>query len=75
MMRTVLLRLGFGLLMSAGLLAGGVTTEAANRCKDRCNERYRIRKDVCRAIPLKYERKSCERAAKDAKNNCKHSCR
>ena len=48
---------------------------AGNRCKDRCNEVYHLRKDVCKAIPLKYERKSCEKAAKRAKDDCKHRCR
>ena len=48
---------------------------AGNRCKDRCNEVYHLRKDVCRAIPLKHERKSCEKAAKRAKDDCKHHCR
>lgn len=75
MKRRVLLRLSLGLLSGLAILAGGVSVEAANRCKDRCDERYRIRKDVCRSIPLKYERKSCERAAKRAKDDCKHRCR
>ena len=48
---------------------------AGNRCKDRCNDVYRIRKEACRVIPLKGERKICERAAKRAKDDCKHRCR
>lgn len=48
---------------------------AGNRCKDRCNQVYRLRKDACRAIPLKHERHSCEKAAKRAKDDCKHRCR
>jgi hypothetical protein len=58
------------------MLAGGSSTAfAGNRCKDRCNDAYRLRKDVCRSIPLKGERKRCEKAAKRAKDNCKHNCR
>jgi hypothetical protein len=45
-----------------------------NRCTDRCADNYRIKKDACRLIPLKHERKICERRAKDAKNDCKHRC-
>jgi len=76
MKRNVFLRLSLGLFVGLGVFAsGGLNSEAANRCKDRCNDRYHIRKDVCRAIPLKYERKSCEQAAKRAKDDCKHGCR
>jgi len=45
-----------------------------NRCTDRCADRYRIKKDACNLIPLKHERKICERRAKEAKNDCKHRC-
>jgi len=48
---------------------------AGNRCKDRCNEVYRLRKEVCRTIPLKHERHRCEKAAKRGKDDCKHRCR
>jgi len=48
---------------------------AGNRCKDHCNDAYHLRKDLCREIPLKHERHSCEDAAKHAKDNCKHRCR
>ena len=60
------------------LLAGmPVTTFAArhgNRCTDHCADRYRIKKDACNLIPLKHERKICERRAKEEKNDCKHRC-
>jgi hypothetical protein len=46
-----------------------------NRCTDRCADRYRVKKDACKLIPLKHERKICERRAKEAKNDCKHRCR
>jgi len=46
-----------------------------NRCTDRCADVYRLKKDACRLIPLKHERKICERRAKEAKNDCKHKCR
>jgi hypothetical protein len=45
-----------------------------NRCTDRCADNYRIKKDACDLIPLKHERKICERRAKEAKNDCKHRC-
>ena len=70
------------LIVSASLfvlLAGlPVTTLAvhhgANRCTDHCADRYRIKKDACDLIPLKHERKICERRAKEDKNDCKHRC-
>ena len=46
-----------------------------NRCTDRCADVYRVKKDACGLIPLKHERKICERRAKEAKNDCKHRCR
>jgi len=48
---------------------------ARNRCKDRCADRYNYRKDLCKEIPLKYERHRCENSAKHAKDDCKHQCR
>jgi len=60
------------------LLAGMSTTTFARhggrRCTDRCADRYRMKKDACEMIPLKHERKICERRAKEAKNDCKHNC-
>jgi len=44
------------------------------RCTDRCADNYKIKKDACNLIPLKHERKICERRAKEAKNDCKHRC-
>jgi len=66
-------------LLAIILLAGApVTTFAArhggNRCTDRCADRYRIKKDACNLIPLKHERKICERRAKEDKKDCKHRC-
>ncbi len=72
----VFLRLSLALLLFLGTFAAlSPASAASNRCKDRCNEVYHLRKDVCRAIPLKHERKSCEKAAKRAKDDCKHRCR
>ena len=51
------------------------TTEAGNRCTDRCADVYKVKKDGCRLIPFKTERHICERRAKEAKNDCKHRCR
>jgi len=61
--------------LCCGVLGGGNSTAVAgNRCKDRCNDVYHVRKEVCRSIPLKGERKRCEKAAKRAKDDCKHRC-
>jgi len=66
---------GFFLVL---LIALPVTTDAArsrkSRCTDRCADSYHVKKDACRMIPFKTERKICERRAKEAKNNCKHRC-
>lgn len=71
-----ILRLSLVIILWLGtLVTGGSAAIAGNRCKDRCNDAYRLRKDVCRAIPLKHERKSCEKSAKHAKDDCKHHCR
>ena len=56
-------------------LSAGSTSEAGNRCTDHCADIYKLKKDACRLIPLKNERKICERRAKEAKNDCKHRCR
>lgn len=53
----------------------GTTSEAGNRCTDHCADVYKVRKDACKLIPLKTERKICERRAKEAKEDCKHNCR
>jgi len=45
-----------------------------SRCTDHCADRYRVKKDACDLIPLKHERKICERRAKEEKNDCKHRC-
>ena len=73
---SVVLRLSLAFLVFMGTFAAlSPASVAGNRCKDRCNEVYRLRKDVCRAIPLKHERHSCEKAAKRAKDECKRRCR
>jgi len=56
-------------------LGAGATSEAGNRCTDHCADVYKVRKDACRLIPFKTERKICERRAKEAKEDCKHRCR
>ena len=73
--RTILRLSLLALILVGGFSVVGTAAGGGNRCKDRCNDRYRIRKDVCRAIPLKYERKNCERAAKRDKDECRHRCR
>ena len=61
------------------LVALPLTTDAArgrrSRCTDRCADTYNVKKDACRMIPFKTERKICERRAKESKNDCKHRCR
>lgn len=72
----VVLRLSLGLIVCLGTFSAMSSVSVArNRCKDRCNDVYRVRRDVCRAIPLKHERKSCEKSAKRAKDDCKRRCR
>ena len=67
-----------GVLVFILLVGFSVPTAAArhggNRCTDRCADRYKVKKDACDLIPLKHERKICERRAKEAKNDCKHRC-
>lgn len=66
------------LVFCSGLWIAGSSVSAgggSNRCKDHCNDAYRIKKDACKLIPLKTERKICERRAKEVKNDCKHNCR
>ena len=67
----LLLLFSFGLwTTSSSVSAGG-----GNRCTDHCADAYKVKKDVCKLIPFKNERKVCERRAKEAKNDCKHRCR
>jgi hypothetical protein len=55
--------------------AAGPASNARNDCKDRCKQRYNLRKDICKAIPYKRQRHSCEDAAKHVRDECKRSCR
>ena len=69
-------RIALALMVCLGaFVVPGTGSAAGNRCKDLCNDAYRLRKDVCRAIPLKHERKRCEQSAKRDKKDCKHNCR
>ena len=66
------------LVFCSGLWIAGSSVSAgggSNRCKDHCNDTYRIKKDACKLIPLKTERKICERRAKEVKKDCQHNCR
>lgn len=67
-------RLGLALLVCLGTSVPGAAAKARNRCKDRCNDTYHLRKDGCKLIPNKRARHACEDAAKHAKNECKHHC-
>jgi hypothetical protein len=76
MRRTFVLRFSLLVLVCLGMFSAvSPTAIAGNRCKDRCNDAYRLRKDACKLIPLKHERKQCEKSAKRAKDDCKHRCR
>jgi hypothetical protein len=71
-----LLRLSLALIVCLGAVSAVSPASAGgNRCTDRCADRYRYRKDVCKAIPFKRERHRCEDAAKRAKDECKRRCR
>ena len=72
----MVLRLSLMLLVCLG--AASTVSPAlggGNRCTDHCADVYKVKKDVCKLIPFKNERKICERRAKEAKDDCKHRCR
>ncbi len=77
MRKTVfILRWGLLLLVSSGtLMIVSPVSDAGNHCTDRCADVYRLKKDVCKLITGKSERRYCEDKAKQAKEACKHSCR
>jgi hypothetical protein len=72
-------RFGSSVLMLAILCVGAWTGQVGaagrNDCKDRCKDRYNLRKDICKAIPYKRQRHSCEDAAKHSRDECKRRCR
>jgi hypothetical protein len=71
----LLVVLGMTLLAGASSLSSESLAAGGNRCTDRCADRYKVRRDACRLIPFKTERKICERRAKEAKEDCKRRCR
>jgi len=74
--RTVSLIISALIFVSGFWLSGSVATAGGgNRCTDHCADVYKVRKDACKLIPFKNERKICERRAKEAKDDCKHRCR
>src|SRR6185295_666542 len=61
--RARVLRWSFAFILCLGTFMGmSSTTLAGNRCKDHCNDVYKVEKRACKAIPLKRERHSCENA-------------
>ena len=77
-MRTIQMIRGLALTFTVGavmFLGAGATSEAGNRCTDHCADIYKVKRDACKLIPFKTERKICERRAKEAKEDCKHRCR
>jgi hypothetical protein len=73
----IVLGVAMFLLFCAGLWMTGsqVSAGGGNRCTDHCADIYKVKKDACKLIPFKTERKICERRAKEAKDDCKHRCR
>ena len=67
-------RITMTLLICLAAFIATAPAGAANKCKDHCNERYKYRKDACKAIPLKHERHRCEQDAKRAKDECRRRC-
>jgi len=77
-MRTIQIVRGLALSFTVGavmLLGAGATSEAGNRCTDHCADIYKVKKDACKLIPFKTERKICERRLKEVKEDCKRKCR
>ncbi len=73
---TVMLRLTLVSLICLGTFSTvSPASGAGNRCTDRCADIYKVKKDACKLIPFKSERKICERRAKEAKDDCKRRCR
>lgn len=64
-----------GFLLVLCLSVGFISVAGGNRCTDHCADAYKVKKDACKLIPFKTERRICERRAKEAKNDCKHRCR
>jgi hypothetical protein len=62
-------------LLCLGVGTGPVAAGGRNECKDQCKDRYNLRKDICKAIPNKRLRHSCEDAAKHVRDECKRHCR
>ena len=62
-------------ILCLGVWSGPVAATGRNDCKDRSKDRYNLRKDVCKAIPNKRLRHSCEDAAKHVRDECKRNCR
>jgi hypothetical protein len=63
------------LVLLGGFSTTGLSSSRGSHCTDRCADRYKVRKEACKVIPLKHARKTCEEAAKAAKNECKRNCR
>ena len=77
LVKSILLLGVLGMALTAGPVSLSTESLAAggNRCTDHCADVYKIKRDACRLIPFKTERKICERRAKEAKEDCKHRCR
>jgi len=79
MMKSKLVRFSRALILALlclGVWGGSaIAAGGGNQCKDRCKDRYNLRKDICKAIPYKRQRHSCEDAAKHVRDECKRRCR
>ena len=73
----IVLSVGLLLLFCLGLwtTSSSVSAGGGNRCSDHCADAYKVKKDICKVIPFKNERKICERRAKEVKEDCKRHCR
>ena len=72
--RAMVLRWSLAFILCLGTFAAmSPATLAGNRCKDRCNDVYKLRKDECKSR-RNHERHRCEDAAKRERDNCKHRC-
>lgn len=61
----------FGAFVTAGTASAA---PRANRCKDRCNDVYRRRREECQGL-RRGEKRQCEDRAKNAHDECRRRCR
>ena len=75
--KSLFFRLGLALFFCLSTLPAVTRASGAvpgNRCKDRCHEVYRRRREECRSL-RRHEKRRCEERAKDARDECRRRCR